>query len=415
MDLLIENIKGLVQVRDKAVTKLSGSSLQQLPVQENAFLYIKEGKIEDFGPMEQCPKPDAKIINAAGRFVFPTYVDSHTHVVFAASREGEFVMRLKGKGYEEIAAEGGGILNSAKKLRETPEDELFRSARKRLDEVIRMGTGAIEVKSGYGLTYESELKMLRVIRRLKEISPIPVKATFLGAHAIPMEYKQNREEYVRQVIEDMLPVVGKEGLADYMDVFCERGFFTQEETGRIFEAGKEYGLKPKVHANQLGFTGGIQAGVKHNAISVDHLENTGDEEIQALKNSDTIPTVLPSCAFFLNVEQPPARKMADAGLPLALSTDYNPGSCPSGNMGQTTSFACIKMKMLPEEAFNAATINSAHAIEVEDSHGAIAKGYAGNVFITDPVPSYTFLPYSFGNDHIEQVILNGKIYKGLDV
>lgn len=413
MSLLIQNIKGLVQTREKPVSKLAGSDLQHLPVMENAYLLIQDGKIADFGPMDQCPNPDAQTIDATGKYVFPSFVDSHTHIVFAASREGEFVMRLKGKSYEEIAAEGGGILNSAKRLQETPEDELFASAKKRLDEVIKMGTGAIEIKSGYGLTYDSELKMLRVIRRLKAISPIPIKATFLGAHAIPMAYKENREEYVRQVIEDMLPDVAQEGLADYIDVFCERGFFMKEETGRIFEAGKQYGLSPKVHANELGFTGGIQVGVEHNALSVDHLECTGPEEMEALRHSETIPTVLPSTAFFLDIDPPPARQMVDAGLPLALSTDYNPGSCPSGNMGFTASLACIKLKLTPEEAFNAATINSAAAMEVANSHGMIARGYAGNVFITDEVPSYTFMPYSFGNDHIEQVIINGEPFTGL--
>ncbi len=413
MNLLIQNIKGLVQVRSQVPGRLSGHGLQNLPVQENAFLYIQDGKIADFGAMAQCPNPDARVIDASGRFVFPCFVDAHTHIVFAASREGEFVMRLKGKSYEEIAAEGGGILNSAKRLRETPEDELFEGAKKRLDEVIGMGTGAIEIKSGYGLSYDSELKMLRVIKRLREISPIPVKATFLGAHAIPLEYREHREEYVRQVIDDMLPEVAEQGLADYIDVFCERGFFTQEETARIFKAGKAYGLRPKVHANELGYTGGIQVGVNENALSVDHLECTGEEEMEVLKNSNTIPTVLPSTAFFLDIDPPPARQMVDAGLPLALSTDYNPGSCPSGNMAFTTSLACIKLKLTPEEALNAATINSAAAMEVENSHGAIAKGFAGNVFITDPIPSYTFMPYSFGNNHIEQVILNGEVYNGI--
>jgi len=411
MNLLIENIKGLAQVRNEKVSRLAGPSLQHLPVQEDAFLYIQEGKIADFGSMQQCPNPDARRIDATGRFVFPSFVDAHTHIVFAASREDEFVMRLKGKSYEAIAAEGGGILNSAKKLQNTPEETLYETAHQRLDEVIRMGTGAIEIKSGYGLTYDSELKMLRVIQRLKQVSPIPIKATFLGAHALPLEYKNNRDEYLRQVVKDMLPTIAGEKLADYIDVFCERGFFTQEETGQIFEAGKQFGLKPKVHANELGYTGGIQAGVAHNALSVDHLECTGEAEIAALQSGNTIPTVLPSTAFFLDIDPPPARKMVDAGLPLALSTDYNPGSCPSGNMAFTTALACIKLKLTPEEAFNAATINAAHAMEVADTHGAIAKGYAGNVLITDPVPSYTFLPYSFGNNHIAQVIVNGEVYE----
>jgi len=413
MNMLIHNIKGLVQVAEETIPKKAGTELNHLNTIENAFLYIKGGKIEDFGPMDQCPLVIAKKIDATGKFVFPSFVDSHTHLVFAGSREQEFVMRIKGKGYEEIAAEGGGILNSTKKLQETSEEELYKGAKSRLDEVIKMGTGAVEIKSGYGLSYDAELKMLRVIKRLKEISPIPIKATFLGAHAIPMEYRDKREEYVDLVISQMLPDIADEGLADYIDVFCERGFFTQEETAQIFEAGAKYGLTPKVHANELDYSGGIQVGVQHNAISVDHLECTGDAEIEALQNSNTIPTVLPATAFFLNIDYPPARKIIDAGLPLALSTDYNPGSCPSGNMNLVTSMACIKLKLTPEEAINAATVNSAHAMEVEATHGAIAKGHAANLFITKPMSSYAFLPYSFGNNHIDQIILNGKFYEGL--
>lgn len=414
MNILIQNIKGLLQVWDEPVHRLSGQSIQELKYLENAYLFIKNGKIEDFGPMDQCPTYIAKKVDGTDRYVMPTFVDSHTHLVFAGSREQEFVMRLKGKSYEEIAAEGGGILNSSERLRETSEEELYKGAKKRLDEIIRLGTGAVEIKSGYGLSYESELKMLRVIKRLKEISPIPIKATFLGAHAIPKEYKSDRAAYVNLVIEEMIPAVAKEGLADYIDVFCERGFFTQEETGRIFEAGKAYGLKPKVHANELDYTGGIQVGVEHNAVSVDHLECTGDEEIRALQSSDTIPTILPATAFFLDIEYPPARKMLDAGLPVALSTDYNPGSCPSGNMGFVSSLGCIKLKMTPEEVINAATVNSAYAMEVQETHGLIAKGYDANVLITEPMPSYTYLPYSFGNQHIEDVILNGAFYRGLE-
>ena len=413
MALLIRNIQGLAQVRDAVPGPLSGTDLQQLPVLENAYLYLSDGKIADFGPMPECPEPDAEVIDATGRWVFPSYVDAHSHLVFAASREGEFVMRLKGKSYEEIAAEGGGILNSAKRLQETPEDELLQGARQRLDEVIRKGTGALEIKSGYGLTYEAELKMLRVIRQLRAESPIPIKATFLGAHAIPMAYRQNREAYIAEVKDQMLPAVAREGLAQYMDVFCERGFFSQDETEQLLAAGRSYGLKPKVHANELGYTGGVQAGVNQQAVSVDHLECTGEEEIEALKGSRTIPVLLPSTAFFLDIAPPPARQMADAGLPVALSTDYNPGSCPSGNMPFTTALGCVKLKLLPEESLNAATVNAAHAIELGETHGHISRGAAANVFITDEVPSYTFLPYSFGNDHIKEVIVNGKRYRGL--
>ena len=412
MAVLIQNIAGLAQVRENLPKPLAGDALKELPVMHNAYLYLADGKIADFGPMEQCPNPDAELIDANGGWVFPGFVDAHSHLVFAASREGEFVMRLKGKSYEEIAAEGGGILNSAKRLQQTSEDALLASARQRLDEVIRKGTGALEIKSGYGLSYEAELKMLRVIKQLQKESPIPVKATFLGAHAIPVEYKNDRQAYIREVKDRMLPQVAQEGLAAYMDVFCERGFFTQEETETLLAAGKQYGLKPKVHANELGFTGGVQAGVNQGAVSVDHLECTGADEIAALRDSDTIPVLLPSTAFFLDIDPPPARQMADAGLPVALSTDYNPGSCPSGSMPFTNALGCVKLKLLPEESFNAATVNAAHAIEMAETHGHIRKEAAGNVFITDPVPSYTFLPYSFGNEHIAEVIVNGERYPG---
>lgn len=413
MAMLIRNIKGLAQVRDAAPGPLSGTALQQLPVLENAYLYLDNGKVADFGPMAECPNPDAEVIDATGRWVFPSYVDAHSHLVFAASREGEFVMRLKGQSYEEIAAEGGGILNSAKRLQQTPEEELLKGARQRLDEVIRKGTGVLEIKSGYGLSYEAELKMLRVIRQLQSESPIPIKATFLGAHAIPMAYRQNREAYIAEVKDQMLPAVAEEGLAQYMDVFCERGFFSQAETEQLLAAGRSYGLKPKVHANELGYTGGVQAGVNQQAVSVDHLECTGEAEIEALKEASTIPVLLPATAFFLDIAPPPARQMADAGLPVALSTDYNPGSCPSGSMPFTTALGCVKLKLLPEESLNAATVNAAHAIEMGETHGHISRGAAANLFITDEIPSYTFLPYSFGNDHIEEVIVNGQRYEGL--
>lgn len=413
MTILIQNIQGLAQVRDAAPGPLKGQDLQHLPVMENAYLYLADGKIADFGPMSQCPNPDAEVIDASGRFVFPSYVDAHSHLVFAASREGEFVMRLKGKSYEEIAAEGGGILNSAKRLQQTPEEDLLKSARQRLDEVIRKGTGALEIKSGYGLSYEAELKMLRVIKQLKQESPIPIKATFLGAHAIPLEYRQNRDVYIAEVRDQMLPAVAEQGLAEYMDVFCERGFFSQEETEQLLAAGRSYSLKSKVHANELGYTGGVQAGVNQQAVSVDHLECTGEAEMEALKGSGTIPVLLPSTAFFLDIDPPPARQMADANLPIALSTDYNPGSCPSGSMPFTSALGCVKLKLLPEESLNAATVNAAHAIELGDAYGHIRKGAAANVIITDEIPSYTFLPYSFGNEHIADVIVNGERYNGL--
>jgi imidazolonepropionase len=413
MAILIQNIAGLAQVRENAPEPLKGADLKELPVLQDAYLYLSDGKVADFGRMSQCPNPEAEVIDASGRWVFPSYVDAHSHLVFAASRENEFVMRLKGKSYEEIAAEGGGILNSAKRLQQTSEASLLESALQRLDEVIRKGTGVLEIKSGYGLSYEAELKMLRVIRQLKKESPIPIKATFLGAHAIPMEYRNNREAYISEVKDRMLPAVAEEGLAEYMDVFCERGFFSQEETEMLLAAGREYGLKPKVHANELGYTGGVQAGVNQNAVSVDHLECTGEDELEALKASSTIPVILPSTAFFLDIDPPPARQMADAGLPIALSTDYNPGSCPSGSMPFTAALGSVKLKLLPEESLNAATVNAAHAIEMGQDYGHIRKGAAANVFITDPIPSYTFLPYSFGNEHIAEVLVNGERYQGL--
>lgn len=415
MNLLFENIKGLLQATDEHVDWVAGKDMQQLKYIENAWLFIKDGKVEDFGSMDNSPSHIAQRFDASGRYVMPAFVDSHTHIVFAASREREFEMRINGKTYEEIAAEGGGILNSAKRLQETSEKELLRSARKRLHEIISMGTGAVEIKSGYGLTPESELKMLRVVKQLKEESPIPIKATFLGAHAIPMEYRDNREEYVRQVIEDMLPQVRDEGLAEYIDVFCDRGFFTQEESDRILKAGVEAGLKPKVHANELDYTGGIQVGVKNNAISVDHLECTGDEEIKVLKDSRTMPCILPATAFFLNIEYPPARKMINNGLPVALATDYNPGSCPSGNMNFVFSLACVKLRMTPEEALNAMTINGAYALEMQNQAGVIKKGNPANILISEPVSSLAFLPYSFGNNHLETVMINGEIYKGQEL
>ena len=406
--LLIRGAKALVQVHEHPVSLVKGAQMAHLPTLENAWLLIENERITAFGTMETCPERADEIVDASGRYVMPTWCDSHTHLVFAASREEEFTYRIKGMSYEEIAQNGGGILNSARKLRAMPEEALFEAAWNRLQEVIGYGTGAIEIKSGYGLDTDSELKMLRVIRDLKAQSPIPIKATFLGAHAVPAEYKSNREGYIDLLLNEMLPQIHAEGLADYIDVFCDRGFFTPEETGRILEAGLRYDLKAKIHANELGITGGVQAGVQHNAISVDHLEHCGDEEIECLLNSNTIPTLLPSCAFFLGLPYPPARKMIDAGLPVTLATDYNPGSTPSGKMPFVLSLACIKMKMLPEEAIHAATINGAFAMEMGHETGSIARGNWGNVIITKPIPSVAYIPYSFGGDHVETVILKGK-------
>jgi imidazolonepropionase len=341
--------------------------------------------------------------------VFPSFCDSHTHIVYAGSREQEFTDKIRGLSYEDIATRGGGILNSAKRLHKTSEDELLRQSMVRVSEIIGLGTGAVEIKSGYGLSVSDELKMLRVIRRIKDTSPVEVKATFLGAHAVPEEYRDNRERYVDIVVSEMIPAVASEQLADYIDVFCDRGFFTVEETERILNAGMKYGLQAKIHANELDFSGGVQTGVKNDALSVDHLERSGDEEIEALKGTGTMPTLLPGSAFFLGLPDPPARNMIDSGLPVALASDYNPGSSPSGNMKLVMSLACIRLKMLPEEAINAVTINSAYAMGLSATHGSIARGKAANMFITKEIPSYEFLPYAFGSNLIEKVILKGKI------
>lgn len=407
--LLIRSAKAIIQADTTGKSLAKGADMAHLPQINNAWILCENGKIANFGPMSTCPERADTIIDATGKMVFPSWCDSHTHLVFAASREEEFVYRIQGMSYEEIAHRGGGILNSAIKLRAVSEDALFESAWKRLQEVIGYGTGAIEIKSGYGLSTESELKMLRVIRRLKEKSPIPIKATFLGAHAVPTEYKADREAYIKLLLEEMLPQIVGEGLADYFDVFCDRGFFTPEETDRMLKEASRYGLKAKIHANELGLTGGVQTGVANNALSVDHLEHCGDEEIACLLASDTMPTLLPSCAFFLGLPYPPARQMIDAGLPVTLATDYNPGSTPSGNMPFAVSLACIKMKMLPEEAINAATINGARAMELEQQVGSIQIGKIANLFITKEIPSIAFLPYAFGSNVIDRIILNGTV------
>ncbi|MEM7106223.1 MAG: imidazolonepropionase [Bacteroidota bacterium] len=408
MSLLIRNIASLIQVRERAEI-VKGKEMAKLPAIDNAYLLLENGLITDYGPMTDCPERANQQIDASGKFVFPCWCDSHTHIVYAGSREAEMVDRIKGLSYEEIARRGGGILNSARRLQNTPEDELLESAYGRLQEVIGYGTGAIEIKSGYGLTVESEMKMLRVIRRLKEMSDVTIKATFLGAHAIPLAYKENRQGYIRLLIDDMLPKIADEGLADYCDVFCDRGFFTVDETSEILEAGWKYGLRPKIHANELAISGGVQVGVKHNALSVDHLEAMGQEEIDVLQNTETMPTLLPSTAFFLGIGYGPARRMIDAGLPVAMATDYNPGSTPSGRMPFVISLGCLKMKMLPEEAINAVTLNSAYAMEVLDNLGSIKVGNKANVFITKPMSSVAFIPYAFGTNLVETVIINGKV------
>ncbi len=407
--VLIKNIKALYGIIDDASTqKKSGKEMAQLDAIENAYLLIEDGVITDFGNMSNLPQTSVQTIDANNGYVLPSFIDSHTHIVFAKSREEEFVMRIKGKSYEEIAEAGGGILNSARKLQSMSEDELFENAKERLFEVIKYGTGAIEIKSGYGLTVADELKMLRVVKRLKAISPITIKATFLGAHAIPAEYKQNREGYIDLVTNDMLPKVAAENLADYCDVFCDQGFFTVEETERILIAAKQYGLKAKIHGNELGYTGGVQVAVKHQALSVDHLEYTGDAEIASLKTSNTMPVGLPNCSFFLGIPYAPGRKLIDAGLPFCLASDYNPGSSPNGRMSFVVALACTQMKLTPEEAINATTINGAYALELSHTHGSITKGKLGNVFITKPISSLAYIPYSFGVDLIDKVIITGE-------
>jgi imidazolonepropionase len=418
MGLLIINIKGLVQAGNDIPTRICGKNMSLINTISNAYLLIEENKISDFGSMSKLPQKfaaslhsDTEVTDASGRFVFPSFCDSHTHLVYAGSREQEFTDKIKGLSYEEIARRGGGILNSAKKLHETSEDDLYFQSMERISEIIGFGTGAVEIKSGYGLNLKDELKMLRVIKRIKESAPIEVKATFLGAHAVPDEYKSNKGKYVDLIINEMIPVVASEDLADYIDVFCDKGFFTTKDTERILMAGLKYDLIPKIHANELDFSGGVQTGVKYNALSVDHLERTGDAEIEALKGSETMPTLLPGSAFFLGLPDPPVRKMIDAGLPVALASDYNPGSSPSGNMKLVMSLACIRLKMLPEEAINAVTINSAYAMGLSETHGSISKGKVANVFITKEIPSYEFMPYAFGSNLVETVILNGKIIK----
>lgn len=412
--MLIINIKGLVGLHPKDKLVLRGSELDDLPVLENAWLLLEDDLIKDFGKMDSFPSSIAHLpsYNAEGRYVFPSWCDSHTHIVFAASREEEFAMKIQGKSYEEIAAAGGGILNSANKLRKASEDELFESAAVRLKQMIFQGTGAVEIKSGYGLTVESEIKMLRVIRRLKDQFPIPIKATFLAAHAFPTEFKNDHQGYIDLIINEMLPLIAKENLADYIDVFCEKGFFDVEETDQILKAGAKYGLKPKIHANQLSVSGAIEVAVKNNAISVDHLEESNDETIETLKNSDTIVTLLPSCSFYLGIPFADAKSFIKADLPIALATDYNPGSTPSGNMNFVVSLGCIKMKMFPEQAINAATLNGAAAMEISGDYGSIAVGKKANLLITKPMPSIAYLPYSFGENMVDRVILNGEFYNG---
>ncbi len=411
--ILIKNIKELIQVEETPKAKVSGKEMAILPTIKNAWLAIEDDVIIAFGEMKDwggiTDWTDLEVIDAEGRMVMPTYCDSHTHIVFAASREGEFVDRINGLTYQEIAQKGGGILNSAKKLSDQSEDELFNSAWNRLEEIKRTGTGAVEIKSGYGLSVEAELKMLRVIKRLKVESDLTIKATFLGAHAIPIQFKENRQGYIDLIISEMIPLIESENLADYIDVFCETNYYTPEETDRILKAGIDAGLTPKIHVNQFTSIGGIQVGIENKALSVDHLEVMTEQDISDLSKSEVMPTVLPSCSFFLGIPYAPARRLIDNGLPLCLATDFNPGSTPSGNMSFVLSLACINMKLTPEEAINASTINGAYAMDLSKTHGSIAIGKKANIIITKKIPSYAYIPYAFGNNSIETVILNGRV------
>jgi imidazolonepropionase len=410
MTTLLINIKELLQVRDPSIIKVSGADMAVLPAIKNAFLLIKDDVIANYGPMSQVPNDTYDtVIDATGKTVLPSWCDSHTHIVYAGNRSQEFVDRINGLSYEEIANRGGGILNSAKMLHQTSEEEIYEQSKIRLEEVMRLGTGAVEIKSGYGLSLEGELKMLRVIKKLADDYPISIKATFLGAHAFPEAYRDNHQGYIDVLINTILPQIHQNQLADYIDVFCETGYFSVYETEQIIKAGAQFGLKPKIHVNQFNAIGGVQAAVKHQALSVDHLEVMRMEDIETLKDSMTMPVALPSCSYFLSIPYTPARTMIDAGLPLALATDFNPGSTPSGNMNFVVATACIKMKMTPEEAINAATINGAYAMGLSHSHGSITVGKKASLIITKEIPSYYQLPYAFGSNLIDTVIIAGKI------
>ena len=411
--MLFVNIKELVGIEEQGLLLKKGLEMAETGRIQNAFLLTKGKRIVDYGPMDsaECRRyleENHRVYDLEGRLVMPAFCDSHTHLVYANSRELEFVDKIRGLSYEEIAKRGGGILNSAKATAAASEDELFDMAWQRLDEVMRMGTGAIEIKSGYGLTTESELKLLRVIRRLKEKSPLTIKSNFLGAHGIPMEYRGHQEDYVDLVINEMIPLVASEDLADFIDVFCDQGFFTCEDTERILMAGIKYGMRPKIHANEMAVSGGVQVGVKYGAISVDHLEQMGQEEIDCLKDSETMPTVLPGCAFFLNLPLSPARKMIESGLPVAMASDFNPGTSPSGNMQLILSMACIRYRLTPEEALNATTLNTAYAMDVSHELGSITRGKIANLIITEPMTRLEFMPYYYGANKVAKMILNGK-------
>ncbi|HLW15382.1 MAG TPA: imidazolonepropionase [Flavobacteriaceae bacterium] len=409
MSILLTNIKQLLQVRDDAPTYLSGKEMKNLPILENAWVWLENDTIKDYGTMDALPEIKAsETIDCTGRVVMPSWVDSHSHLVFAGTREQEFVDRINGLSYQEIAERGGGILNSAKRVQEATEEELYKQSAKRLEELIQLGTGAIEIKSGYGLTTDAEMKMLRVAKQLGENYPVTIKTTFLGAHAVPATYKDDKAGYMKLIIDEMLPKIEEEGLADYVDIFCEKGFFSVEDTEQLLEAAKEYNLTPKIHVNQFNAIGGIPVAVKHNALSVDHLEVITDEDIEALRGSGTMPVALPTCSFFISIPYANGRKIIDAGLPLAIASDLNPGTTPSGNMNFVMATACIKLRLTPEEAINAATINGAYAMGVLETHGSITKGKKASLIITKEMSSYNYMPYAFGSNLVDKVILNGK-------
>ena len=409
MQTLFTNIKELLQIREASVAFVAGADMNILPTIKNAFLLVEEGRIAAFGPMESCPTLAGKeVVDATGKILLPSWCDSHTHLVYAGNREEEFKDRIKGLSYEEIANKGGGILNSAKTLQATSAESLYQQSKVRLEEVMRLGTGALEIKSGYGLIPEAELKMLRVIKRLQEETSIPIKATFLAAHALPEAFKSNKMGFLRNMLNEVLPVLKAEDLASAIDVFCETGYFSPEDTAEILQAAQAYGLVPKIHVNQFNAIGGVAVGVQYNARSVDHLEILTDADVAVLQGSKTMPVALPGCSFFLGIPYTPARKIIAAGLPLALASDYNPGSAPSGNMNFIVSTACILMKMTPEETINAATINGAYAMELEEEVGSITVGKKANLILTKALSSFTVLPYAFGSSNIEQVYINGK-------
>ena len=409
MRLVLKNISRLLMVEPEPKSWIAGVEMAEVNSIENGWLVIENDKIVCFGEGEVIPFTDDEVLDCNGGMVMPAFCDSHTHLVYAGSREREYEDKIRGLSYEEIARRGGGILNSARLLSETSEDELFEQSLSRTNEIIRSGTGAVEIKSGYGLNTSEELKMLRVIKRLGEETPLTIKSTFLGAHAFPSAFKDDRDGYMRLIIEEMIPAVAEEKLADFIDVFCDRGFFAVEQTDRILEAGIKHGMVPKIHANELDYSGGIQVGVKHNARSVDHLEFVGEDELAVLKGGRTMPTLLPGASLFLGLTYAPARKMIEAGLPVALASDYNPGSSPSGNMELIMSLGIMQLKMLPSEVLNAVTLNGAYAMGIEETHGSITPGKVANLIITIPMPGFGFMPYSYGTSQIQKVIINGKI------